>query len=120
MHSHRWHRPGSAPDDNRVPASNITHFNNLDNNLRSNSNYITFLNNDHIDRSFLNRSNMYLNQLGDRVLGSAYCTYLISVRVRPTGNIPKPVGNDKQFFRQAYGHRNREWTMYLYSMSIKH
>ena len=49
----------------------------------------------------------------DRVLGSAYCIYLKSARVRPTGNIQKPVGNDKQFFRQAYGHRNREWTMYL-------
>ena len=35
--------------DNRVPASNITHFNNLVNNLCSNRN-ITFLNNDHIDR----------------------------------------------------------------------
>ena len=98
--------------DNRVPASNITYFNNLVNNLCSNRN-ITFLNNDHIDRSFLNRSNLHLNQLGDRVLGSAYCTYLKSARVRPTGNIQKPVGNDKQFFRQAYGHRNREWTMYL-------
>ena len=72
--------------DNRVPASNITYFNNLVNNLCSNRN-ITFLNNDHIDRSFLNRSNLHLNQLGDRVLGSAYCTYLKSARVRPTGNI---------------------------------
>ena len=90
--------------DDRVPASNITHFNNLVNNLCSKHN-ILFLNNDHKDRSFLNRSNFHLNQSGDRLLGSAYCTYLKSIRVLTAGNILKPVGNDRQVLHQAYGHR---------------
>ena len=88
--------------DNRVPASKITRFNNVVKNLCMKHNTI-FLDNDHIDRSLLNRSNLHLNQQGDRVLGNVFCTYLKSFRV----------GNNRQFFHQAHGHRNREWIMYL-------
>ena len=47
--------------DNRVPASKITRFNNVVKNLCMKHN-TTFLDNDHIDRSLLNRSNLHLNQ----------------------------------------------------------
>ena len=77
--------------DNRVPASKITRFNNFVKNLCMKHN-TTFLDNDHIDRSLLNRSNLRLNQQGDRVLGSVFCAYLKSFRV----------GNNRQFFHQAH------------------
>ena len=51
--------------DSCVAASSITHFNNLVKDLCSQHN-ITFINNDHIDKSFLNRSNIHLNEMGDR------------------------------------------------------
>jgi hypothetical protein len=88
--------------DNRLPASKITRFNIFVKNLCMKDN-TTFLENDHIDRSLLSRSNLHLNQQGDRVLGSVFCTNLKSFRV----------GNNRQCFHQAHGHRNREWTMYL-------
>ena len=65
--------------DGRVAASSITHFNNLVKSLCAQHN-ITFINNDHIDKSFLNRSNLHLNKIGDTALGRAFCTYLRSIR----------------------------------------
>ena len=101
--------------DNRVQASKISHFNHLVKNLCANHN-ATFFNNDHIDRSLLNRSNLHLNREGDRALGSVFCSYLkSSVRVRTAGNSLHPTGNrnSSRFFHQAHGHRDREWKMYL-------
>ena len=99
--------------DNRVQVSKISHFNHLVKNLCAN--HATLFNNDHIDRSLLNRSNLHSNQ-GDRALGSVFCSYLkSSVRVRTPGNSLHPTGNrnGSRFFHQAHGHRDREWKMYL-------
>ena len=100
--------------DNRVSASKITRFNDLANNLCTKHN-TTFLNNDHINKSLLNRSNLHLNREGDRVLDSVFCSYLkSSVRVRTAGNVLIPAGNhSKQFFHQVRGRQNIEWKMYL-------
>ena len=97
--------------DGRVAASSITHFNNLVSNLCSQHN-IVFLNNDHIDKSLLNRSDLHLNQSSDRALGSVFCTYLKSNRVKINN---QPVNTrDEQFFPNAYRNcRKREWTTYL-------
>ena len=62
--------------DNRVEASKISHFNHLVKNLCAN--HATFFNNDYIDRSLLNRSNLHLDREGDRTLGSVFCSYLKS------------------------------------------
>ena len=97
--------------DGRVAASSITHFNNLVSNLFSEHN-IVFLNDDHIDKSLLNRSDLHLNQSGDRALGSVFCTYLKSNRVK-INNQPVNI-RDEQFFPNAYRNcRKREWTAYL-------
>ena len=97
--------------DGRVAASSITHFNNLVSNLCSQHN-IVFLNNDHIGKSLLNRSDLHLNQSGDRALGSVFCTYLKSNRVKINN---RPVNTrDEQVFPNAYRNcRKREWTTYL-------
>ena len=97
--------------DGRVAASSITHVNNLASNLCSQHN-IVFLNNDHINKSLLNRSDLHLNQSGDRALGSVFCTYLKSNRVKINN---RPVNTrDEQVFPNAYRNcRKREWTTYL-------
>ena len=97
--------------DNRVQASMISHFNHLVKNLCAN--HAIFFNNDHIDRSLLNRSNLHLDREGDRTLGSVFCSYLkSSVRVKTAGNSLNPTGNrnSSRFFHQ-------EWKMYLQHMN---
>ena len=61
--------------DNKVKASNITHYNNLLHKLYI-THKIAFIDNDCIDKSLLNRSNLHLNRNGDKALGSAFCAYL--------------------------------------------
>ena len=97
--------------DGCVAASSISHFNNLVSNLCSQHN-IVFLNNDHIDKSLLTRSDLHLNQSGDRALGSVFCTYLKSNRVKINN---RPVNTrGEQVFPNAYRNcRKREWTTYL-------
>ncbi len=92
--------------DGRVAASNITQFNKIVKDLCTQHN-ITFIDNDHIDRSLLNGSNLHLNHMGDRVLGGSICTYLKSNRAK-TSSKP-PMNHQKNFFH----HRKRDWTMYL-------
>ena len=79
--------------DGRAAASSITHFKNLVSNLSSQHN-IVFLNNDHIDKSLLNRSDLHLNQSGDRALGSVFCNYLKSNRVK-INNRPVNTRNER-------------------------
>ena len=91
--------------DGRVTASSITHFNNLVKSLCAQHN-VTFINNDHIDKSFLNRSNLHLNKIGDTALGRAFCTYLRSIR-------NESVSPQNSFFCNVYHHRKREWIRHL-------
>ena len=97
--------------DGRVAASSITHFNNLVSNLCSQHN-IVFLNNDHIDKSLLNRTDLHLNQTGDRALACVFCTNLKSNRVKINN---RPVNTrDEHVFPNAYRNcRKRKWTTYL-------
>ena len=102
--------------DNRVPASKITRFNYLLKDLcTKHASNISFLSNDHIDRSLLNRSNLHLNQQGDRALGGVFCSFLkSSVRVRTSANIYNSADDkNNNFFHHVNGHRNRDWTIYL-------
>ena len=58
--------------DNKVRARNITRYNNLLHQLCIKHN-ITYIDNDYIDRSMLNGSNLHLNKHGDKSLGGAFC-----------------------------------------------
>lgn len=93
--------------DGKVQTSKINRYNSLLHDLCF-SHSITFIDNDCIGQSLLNRSNLHLNRNGDRVLGSAFCTYLKSDRVESV-----PAKNNEHFFRAAHGHQRRDWTMYL-------
>ena len=96
--------------DSRVALSRITLFNNLMIDLCSQHN-TTYLNNDHIDKSLLNRSNLHLNQNGDRALGRTFCNYLKSIRV---GTINGSLSTTGSFFHKFYyNHRMRDWITYL-------
>jgi hypothetical protein len=62
--------------DGRLPASKIASYNNLVYNLCTQHN-INYMNNDDIDKSLLNGSNLHLNKAGDyKALGGAFCFYL--------------------------------------------
>ena len=61
--------------DNRVPHSRITKFNNLVHECCKKNN-ISFIDNSNIDRSMLNRSNLHLNNNGDKALGRSLCMYV--------------------------------------------
>jgi hypothetical protein len=65
--------------DNKVRTSNITHYNNLLHQLCIKHN-ITYIDNDCIDRSMLNGSNLYLNKHGDKHRG-AFCAFLKPKRI---------------------------------------
>ena len=86
--------------DGKVKASKISNFNNILHELCI-KHKITFVDNECIDNSMLNKSNLHLNQKGDRVLGSAFCQYLKSHIQR------------KNFFRQSLAQQRTEWTKYL-------
>jgi hypothetical protein len=67
--------------DNKVRASNITHYNNLLHQLCIKHN-ITYIDNDCIDRSMLiNGSNLHLNKHGGKSLGGAFCAFLKPKRI---------------------------------------
>lgn len=103
--------------DNKVKPNNIIQYNNLLHKLCIKHKLhllhllitIAFIDNNCIDRLMLNRSNLHLNQNGDKVLGSAFCTYLKSTRM-PVLSTTK----GDNFFRQAQTHQmKRDWTKYL-------
>lgn len=98
--------------DGQVNPTKINHYNSLVETLCSKHN-INFINNNNIDKSFLNGSNLHLNWKGDKALGSAFCKYVKSFRVKTPNSVSVPMGENNQFFHHAYGHRNREWTLYL-------
>ena len=73
-----------------------------------------YIDNDDMDKSLLNRSNLHLNKVGDRALGSAFCTFLKSNRGSNTRPVPTTIG--QPFFRLAR-YRMKEWTNYLKHVS---
>ncbi len=100
---------GVIRNDGRIPNSKIDKYNNLLHDL-SYKHKITIINNDCIDESSLNGSRLHLNRMGDRALGSAFCTFLKSNRMRSTSMASSHHGN--HFFRPTHG-RQQDWTMYL-------
>ena len=82
--------------DGRVPASKIASYNNLVYNLCTKHN-INYINNDDIDKSLLNGSNLHLNKAGDKALGRAFCSYLKSSRPMNTRQVPSR--NNQRFFQ---------------------
>ena len=99
--------------DSKVPESKIASYNNLINSLCLKHN-IYYINNDNIDKPLLYRSNLHLNKVGDKALGSVFCTFLRSLRVSHAG--PVPPGSGEPFFPPAV-RRTKEWTDYLRCVS---
>ena len=77
---------------------------------------VTLIKNTNIDESRLNGSKLHLNRFGDIALGSAFCSYLRSLRVRARtpGTLQGSVDSrNDHFLSKVYGHRAREWTIHL-------
>jgi hypothetical protein len=64
---------------------------------------INYINNDDIDKSLLNGSNLHLNKAGDKALGGTFCSYLKSSRPINTRQVPSR--NNQRFF-------SPNWTAY--------
>ena len=60
--------------DNRVPHSRVTKFNLVHECCKKHN--ISFIDNNNIDRSMLNRSNLHLNNNGNKALGRSLCMYV--------------------------------------------
>ena len=84
-----------------------------DNSIRCNFN-INYINNDDIDNSLLNGSNLHLNKAGDKALGGAFCSFLKSSRPINTRQVPSR--NNQRFFHQT-GRHTTQWTEYLMFVS---
>lgn len=96
--------------DGKVNSNKIEQYNNLIHSLCS-KHKLTYIDNSCIDKSLLNRSDLPLNREGDKALGSAFCSYLKSDRIRIT-NMASNQKSKSQFFRLTHG-RQENWTMYL-------
>ena len=94
--------------DNKVRASNITNYNNLLHQLCIKHN-INYIDNDCIDRSMLNGSNLHLNKHGDKSLGGAFCAFLKPKRIP----VPPTSYRNEHFLWEASNHQRRDWSMYL-------
>ena len=89
--------------------NNIIYHNKLIHSICAKQN-IAFIDNNCIDKPLLNQSKLHLNHEGDRTLGSAFCTYLKSIRIgKPNALLNAKA---KNFFWPVYG-RKKEWTMHL-------
>ena len=89
--------------DNKVKPNTITYYNNLFHQLCI-DHKIANINNDCIDKPMLNRSNLHLNQKGDRVLGSAFCAFL---KPRHISTSPSSLRNS-HFLWKGYGRQKRD------------
>ena len=102
--------------DNKVPDSCVTEFNKLVQKLCKKDN-ITYIDNYIIDRFMLNRSNLHLNNNGDKLLRKAFCSYFRSLRSENNMN------TDCHFFwpTRKLGNRPKNWTAcmsYLADLAI--
>ena len=95
--------------DGKVNNNIIYHYNKLIHTICAKQN-IAFIDNSCIDKPLLNRSNLHLNREGDRTLGSAFCNYLKSIRIRKPNALLNTQAEN--FFWPVYG-RRKEWTTHL-------
>ena len=80
--------------DGRVPPSKIiASYNYLMYHICLKHN-IYYIDNDDIDKSLLNRSNLHLNKVGDKALRGAFCTFLKSNRASNTKPVPTTNGQN--------------------------
>ena len=84
--------------NSNVFESKMAFYNNLHHNLCLKHN-IYYINNDNIDKPLLNRSNLHQNKVGDKALGSAFSTFLKSIRASHTGPVRPKSG--ESFFPPA-------------------
>ena len=99
--------------DGKVYSNKIDQYNKLLENICLKHN-VTLINNNNIDESRLNGSKLHLNSFGDIALGSAFCSYLKSLRAKTPGSLQGYVNSrNNHFLSKAHGHRTREWTIYL-------
>ena len=98
--------------DSKVSNRKIDKYNNLLHDL-CDKYRVTFINNDDINCNLLNHSKLHLNREGDRVLGSAFCTYLKAHRnsLPRRGNNYNQI-NHKNFF-YVYNNRRKDWLEHL-------
>ena len=107
----KWH-------DGLVPPERITTFNKLARDL-SVKHDVDFVDNIHINKSFLNSSNLHLNNKGDKALGKAFCTYLKSLRQKNNVAINSFSNTNESFlFHPHYTSKrpvpvDNNWTRYL-------
>ena len=104
--------------DGLVPPERITTFNKLARDL-SVKHDVDFVDNIHINKSFLNSSNLHLNNKGDKALGKAFCTYLKSLRQKNNVAINSFSNTNESFLFHPHYTRKRpvpvdnNWTRYL-------
>ena len=95
--------------DGKVNNNIIYHYNKLIHSICAKQN-IAFIDNSCIDKPLLNRSNLHLNREGDRTLGSAFCNYLKSIRIRKPNALLNTQAEN--FFWPVF-RRRKEWTTHL-------
>ena len=93
--------------DNKVKPIIISSYNNLLHNLCI-KHKIAYIDNDCIENSMLNRSNLHLNTNGDRALGSAFCAFL-KPRQIPNSSTSH---NSGHFLWKSWEHQRRDRSMY--------
>ena len=99
--------------DGKVHSEKIDHYNKLLENLCLKHN-VTLINNDNIDESRLNGSNLHLNRFGDIALGSAFCSYLKSFRTKTQNALQGNVNRDRNHFLfKVHAQRSRDWPVHL-------
>ena len=93
--------------DGRVHSNKIGQYNNLLENLCLKHN-VKLINNNNIDESRLNGSKLHLNRFGNIALGSAFCSYLKSLRAETPGSLHGYVNSrSDHFLSKVYAHRGQ-------------
>ena len=93
--------------DNKVKPSSISSYNNLLHKLCT-KHKIAFIDNDCIDNSLLNRSNLHLNKNGNRALRSAFCSK--PKQILNSSNSP----NSDHFLWKRWDRQKRDKSMYYH------
>ena len=94
--------------DNKVKPIIISSYNNLLHNLCI-KHKIAYIDNDCIDNSMLNRSNLHLNKNGDRALGSAFCAFLKPKQIPNYAS--NTTRNSGHFLWKSWEHQKRDRSM---------
>ena len=95
--------------DYKVKPEIINSYNNLLHKLCI-KHKIAYIDNDCIDNSMLNRSNLHLNKNGDRALGSAFCTFLKPKQIANYAS--NTTRNSGHFLWKSWEHQKRDRSMY--------